>query len=421
MSASPSDHAAPARKGTSAPRLDADVVVVGAGPAGIAAAITLARGGRDVVLVDKAEFPRDKICGDGLTTMALRHLEELGLDPSTVPSWQWARHCTVRSPSGRCVDFVLPEGPGHHLAVATRADLDSALVDLARKEDVQLLTGCAVSGARETDRLVDVDLVDGRRLVAPWAIAADGMWSPMRKHLGVHTPRYLGEWHAIRQYATHVTGPASWKLFVLFEPDLLPGYFWTFPLPDGRANVGYGVLRGGKVEIKDMSRLWDDLLTRPHIRDILGPELVLEGHHRAWPIPARIDRITPASTRTLFTGDALTACDVMTGEGIGQALLTGTLAARKILGAGHRSDVAGDYAAAVRRELLADHRMSQLLVRALRHRKGARAGVRIAGMTDWTRRNFARWLFEDYPRGILTTPRRWHRGMLSGPGAYRGS
>ena len=70
--------------------------------------------------------------------------------------------------------------------------------------------------------------------------------------------------------------------------------------------------------------------------------------------------------------------------------------------------------------LLADHRMSMLLIRALRHRKGARAAVRVAGLTDWTRRNFARWLFEDYPRAVLVTPRRWHRGMLSGPGAFAG-
>jgi hypothetical protein len=63
--------------------------------------------------------------------------------------------------------------------------------------------------------------------------------------------------------------------------------------------------------------------------------------------------------------------------------------------------------------------MSKLLIRALRHRKGARAAVRIAGVSGWTRRNFARWLFEDYPRAILVTPRRWHRGILSGDGAYR--
>ena len=76
------------------------------------------------------------------------------------------------------------------------------------------------------------------------------------------------------------------------------------------------------------------------------------------------------------------------------------------------------YDRSVRDALVADHQMSLLLIRALRHRKGARAAVRVAGATDWTRRNFARWLFEDYPRAVLTTPRRWHRDVFNARGAY---
>ena len=71
------------------------------------------------------------------------------------------------------------------------------------------------------------------------------------------------------------------------------------------------------------------------------------------------------------------------------------------------------------RALVADHKMSTLLIRAVRHRKGVRIGLRLAGATAWTRRNFGRWLFEDYPRAMVATPRRWQRGMFSGPGAYR--
>ena len=117
--------------------LSVDVVVAGAGPAGSAAALTLARAGRDVLLVDKARFPREKCCGDGLTTAALRHLEDLGLDPDDVPSWQVVEDVCVRSPSGRTVDFPLPRGRGMYAAVALRRDLDSALVELARSGGVR--------------------------------------------------------------------------------------------------------------------------------------------------------------------------------------------------------------------------------------------------------------------------------------------
>jgi menaquinone-9 beta-reductase len=375
-----------------------------------------------VLAVDRARFPRDKICGDGLTAGALRILEDLGLDPATIPSWQRVEDVVVRSPSGREVTFPLPRGAGTFAAVARRAELDAALVDLARAAGAKVLDGHALTAAREQHDRVVLDVDGVGEVHARYAIGADGMWSPLRKHLGVATPGYRGEWHAFRQYLADVGPRAARQLFVWFEPDLLPGYAWSFPLPDGRANVGFGIQRGGKVErVQDMARIWPDLLARPHIAEVLGPDARPEAPHRAWPIPARIDRALLATGRTLFVGDAAAATDPMTGEGIGQALLTGVLAAESILEAGPDAAARATegYVDAARAALVADHRMSMLLVRALRHRKGARTAVRIAGGTGWTRRNFARWLFEDYPRAIAATPRRWHRRVLTGPGAYR--
>ncbi len=402
---------------------DVDVAVVGAGPAGTAAAITLARAGVDVTVLDRATFPRDKTCGDGLTALALRHLEALGLDPADVPSWIDVHECVVRSPSGVERTFPMPRGQGRFASVATRLDLDAALVDLARKEGATVLDGRGVAGATEHDDQVElrVGAADGdadEPLRARWVIAADGMWSPVRKFLGAGEPGYLGEWHAFRQYVSGVSQVAARQLVVSFEADLLPGYFWSFPLPGGRANIGFGVQRGGKVATREMKDLWPALLERPHLRELLGPDVTPDAPHRAWPIPARVDDIRAATRRTLFVGDAVAACDVMTGEGIGQALLTGTLAATAIRDRGPLGDAADRYRGDLLRELEADHRMSVLLVRALRHRKGARAAVRIAGATPWTRRNFGRWLFEDSPRGIALTPSRWRRGALSGAGAW---
>ena len=399
----------------------ADVVVVGAGPAGAATAITLASAGHDVTIIDKAVFPRDKCCGDGLTTLALRELETLGFDPAGVTDWQRVDGAVLRSPSGREVTVPLPPGPGTFAAVVPRLQLDAALVDVAVKAGVTVLEGHGFDGTLTVhDDHVELG-VDGRGpITARYVVAADGMWSPVRRAAGLAEPGYLGEWHAFRQYASGVTGSASDHLHVWFEPDFLPGYAWSFPLPGGRANLGFGVLRDGTHRGKDMKRQWAGLVERPHIRRALGPAATLEDRHSTWPIPARIDRAPLARGRVLLTGDAAMASDVMTGEGIGQAFLTGRLAAEAILAAPDQPDrVTETYQRSVRHHLVADHRMSALLGRVLTRQRGARGSMAIlAHSGNWGRRNFARWMFEDEPRAIAVTPTRWHRRFLARPGVF---
>ena len=409
--------------------------MVGGGPAGSAAAITLARSGRDVVLVDKATFPRDKCCGDGLTSGALRHLEALGLRPDAVASWNPVTLTVIRSPSGRVAELPLPSGPGDgtYAAVARRADLDAALLDVARAAGVKVHDGHALTGVTVPAGEECVHLsVDGLGTVrARYVVAADGMWSPVRKALlggAGDPPGYLGEWHAFRQYFRGGGPEARRGLWVWFEEDLLPGYLWSFPLPDGRLNVGYGVQRGSKRAPeplgKRMSQLWPELLARPHIRSVIGEAAEPEAAHKAWPIPARVERtaLAAAGGRALFVGDAARATDPMTGEGIGQALESGILAAEAIVAAGALQPWVAQrrYEAAVRRTIGLDNRLAGFLsAHGVAHRKGIRIAVRLADATSWTRRSFARWLFEDEPRAALATPARWHRRFLRRPGAYR--
>lgn len=400
---------------------DVDVLVVGAGPAGVAAGITARRAGLEVAVVDKAVFPRDKCCGDGLTTLALRELEALGFQPSTVPSFQVVDGADIRAPGGRTVTVPLPTGRGIFAAVTPRVELDAALVDLAVAAGVTVHQGSAVRDVTPIESAVLVDCEGLGVIRARHVIAADGMWSPVRKALGLNVEGYLGEWHAFRQYVSGVSGPASERLIVWFDEDFLPGYAWSFPLPDGRANVGFGILRATGRPTQQMKQTWATFFQRPHIVAALGPRAVPDDRHLAWPIPARIDAATLSSGRTLFVGDAAGATDVMTGEGIGQALLTGRLAAEAVV-ANPRSEpvaTASRYEQAVRHELLADHKMSVLLGRVLTRRRGANGAVAILDHAgSWGRRNFARWMFEDEPRSIVTTPRRWHRRFLDRPGAY---
>ncbi|MGO9874483.1 MAG: geranylgeranyl reductase family protein [Acidimicrobiia bacterium] len=395
-----------------------DVVVVGAGPGGVAAAITARDVGCSVVCVDKATFPRDKTCGDGLTAGALRGLEALGLSRADLGDVGTASvHETVLvSPSGRQVTLPLPTGNGLYAAVATRRDLDAALVALARRHGVVVRERCAVEDVTPRAAHVELRFGDGHMLRARHVIAADGHWSPVRRAVEPDTPRDLGEWHAVRQYFADVDDDRLW---VVFEADLLPGYAWVFPLPGGRANVGFGVLRAAGRTGRDLKQLWPELLARPALRAALGPSAHPTEPVRAWPIPTRYDPQRLTNGRVLFVGDAAGVVDPMTGEGIAQALETGALAAQAIAAGGTPQAVAARYRQRVGQALGRDLRVASALQSLLRSPLGARAAIAAAGLTPWTRRNFARWMFEDYPRAIVLTPDRWHRGAFSAAGAYR--
>ena len=395
--------------------------MVGAGPAGTAAAIEARRLGLDVLVVDKARFPRDKTCGDGLTAGALRGLEALGLDVRKLPSYASVTETVLVSPSGREVVLPLPSD-GEYAGVVPRAELDAALVDCARDEGVTVLEGVGVT-----------NVVAGRRrgcrrsrrrhvVTAQWVIAADGHYSPVRRMVDVDGSRAstseLGTWHAFRQYFRGVDDGRMW---VLFDPELLPGYAWVFPVGGGRANVGFGVLRdtrSGARTGKQLAAQWREVVNGSKLRDILGPRAEADGTHRAWPIPASFDAARLAHGRVLFAGDAANVVDPMTGEGIAQALDTGMLAARAIESRATPQGVTTRYRRDVERGLGTDLWFARTLQQLLRSPLGARATIRAAGLTPWTRRNFARWMFEDYPRAALLTPRRWHRGMFTGSGAY---
>lgn len=370
---------------------DADVIVVGAGPAGAAAAIVLAGSGRRVILADRARFPRDKCCGDGITGAALPRLRELGLDPARVASWRYVDQAVFVSPSGRPV--ALQTGPQRPtLAIATRSDLDAALVDVARAAGARLVEEARLVGAAVSGGGVELEFAETGTLRAPFVIAADGAWSPTRKALAGRTvePR-LPKWQAARAYLEGVAGPASTEARVWFDGDLLPGYAWSFPLGDGRANIGLGTLRtaggGGRWIVRRLA----ELLEADHVRSFLGGAAAEPSRTVVWPIPTEVKRsdLIGGAGRVLFAGDAVGATDPMTGEGIAEALQTGVLAAEALA-----ADRPRAYASSAGRALVWRHRRRQLCSNLLRTRALAAAGLAVADTSSWTRRQFTRWIFE---------------------------
>lgn len=325
---------------------ESDVIVVGAGPGGSATAAHLARRGLHVTLLEKAAFPRDKVCGDGLTPRAVRQLIRLGIDVSDEQSWK--RTSGLRIHGGTVEPFVLPwpelaDFPDFGL-VCRRGVLDERLARHAQAQGVELVEGANVTEPILTsERITGVRTGDGRTFRAPVVVAADGNSSRLALSMGLQrrTDRPMGV--AVRAYFRSSLSDGehleSWLELWDGEPrhsDLLPGYGWVFPLGDGTVNVGLGML-----DSSDAFRRTDyrSLMTRwlSH----MPAEWTLDPEHREGPVrgaalPMAFNR-QPAYHRGLvLVGDSGGMVNPFNGEGIDYAMEAGEMAADAIAEAHYR-------------------------------------------------------------------------------------
>jgi len=317
------------------PDADADVIVVGAGPGGATAAYHLARAGLDVLLLEKTTFPREKVCGDGLTPRATRSLVAMGIDISDWPQNQGLRILG----GGHRLELPWPDlatYPAYGL-VRTRQDFDEVLARHAQKAGARLREATTVTGPVRDDsgRVVGVLTKAGESFRAPLTIAADGVSARMALGLGIakRDDRPMGV--AVRGY---LNSPArsgdDWLESHLELWDgpreqgrLLPGYGWIFGLGDGRVNVGLGVLNTseafGKVDYKDLLRRWLDGI--PDLAD-----LDYDGPVRGAALPMGFNRKPHYRDGLLLIGDAAGAVNPFNGEGIAYAMETAEVAAEVV-------------------------------------------------------------------------------------------
>ncbi|SFD87306.1 geranylgeranyl reductase family protein [Blastococcus tunisiensis] len=322
---------------TTAPPPGADVVVVGAGPAGSAAARWLAQAGLDVVVLEKASFPREKVCGDGLTPRGVKALDDLGLDTTG-----WVRHKGLRVHGGGQVVEVdwpqLSSWPGHSL-VCRRSELDARLAAHAAAAGAHVHTEVTVTEPLldEAGRVAGVSCTVGpdkepRQVRAPLVVSAEGLSGRLAKSLGLarREDRPLGI--AVRRY---VSSPRTDDAYLDISFDLapegptaasMPGYGWIFGMGDGSANVGFGLLdtrRSDGSDHREVLRRWLDTFPA---EEQLGEQYALSPLRGAG-LPMALHR-QPAYTRgLLLTGDAAGAVNPFNGEGISYALETGRMAA----------------------------------------------------------------------------------------------
>ncbi|WP_320067480.1 geranylgeranyl reductase family protein [Micromonospora sp. RTGN7] len=322
---------------------DADVIVVGAGPGGSATAYHLARHGVRVLVLEKTEFPREKVCGDGLTPRAVRQLIRMGVDTSPEAGWLHNRGLRVIGGGVRLeLDWPdLASFPNYGL-VRTRLDFDDLLAQRAVSAGAKLRTSVNVIGPvlDADDRVIGVQAEVGpdKELAsfhAPLVVAADGVSGRFPLSLGLakredrpigvavrryyHSPAkhdddYLESWLELRSKAS--------------GDNLLPGYGWIFGLGDGRVNVGLGVLNSSSAFGKtNYRRLLTDWLANTPEDWGMTDEANAEGPILGAALPMGFNRVPHYSRGVMLVGDSGGMVNPFNGEGIAYAMESGELAA----------------------------------------------------------------------------------------------
>ncbi|MEI6249522.1 MAG: geranylgeranyl reductase family protein [Actinomycetes bacterium] len=323
----------------SKPENDADVIIVGAGPGGSATAAHLARSGVKTLLLEKTEFPREKVCGDGLTPRAVKELLELNIDLTT---HGWIKNKGLRIiGAGHRLELAWPElsvFPDYGL-VRTRADLDEILAKRAADLGADLHQSTAVTGpVMEEDRIVGVTTKNAageeRTYRAPIVVAADGNSSRLSLSMGLtkRDDRPLGV--AVRTYFRSPRHEDDWleSWLELWDRDrLLPGYGWIFGVGDGTSNVGLGILNSSpafsNVDYRALLMRW--VASMPKEWGYVPEEMV--GPIRGAALPMGFNRTPHLHKGMLLVGDAGGMVNPFNGEGIAYAMESGRIAAETIV------------------------------------------------------------------------------------------
>jgi menaquinone-9 beta-reductase len=321
---------------------DADVIVVGAGPAGSATAFHLARHGLNVLVLEKSEFPREKVCGDGLTPRAVKQLIDMGINTDG-DGWLVNKGLRVIG-GGIRLELDWPElasFPDYGLT-RTRLDFDQTLAKRAVEVGARLETGTNVTGPvvdERTGRVVGVNATgagdEPRTYRAPLIVAADGVSGRFPLAMGItkREDRPIGV--AVRRYYRSPVRHndeylESWLELRSREggDKMLPGYGWIFGMGDGRVNVGLGVLNSsaawGKTNYRTMLTDW--LSTTPP-EWAMNDEANADGPTMGAALPMGFNRVPHYSRGVMLVGDSGGMVNPFNGEGIAYAMESGSLAA----------------------------------------------------------------------------------------------
>lgn len=360
------------------PPLDADVIIVGAGPAGASAATWLARDGWRVLIIDRQRFPRDKVCGDFTGPVALAELEALGVtgEPGYLTT-NVIRRAALHVDGKPLIARPIPalEGLPSYGRCIPRTVLDAWVLAAARRAGARVLEGVSARTIEVSPTCVTVRAAhDGADVsfTARMVIGADGSSSTVARALRGAPPPDTSRIVAVRGYYTGDAGPVD-QADLYFSAESFPGYYWLFPTGGGTANVGVGmVLETWPPAPGHLRELMLALVERDAVLSQRLAGATLVGKIVGWPLSTYDPSLALVGDRVLLAGDAAGFINPLNGEGIQYALLSGRWAAahaaQALLHDATSAHALAGYVAQVDRELRYDMAFAGLIVECIRNR-----------------------------------------------------
>ncbi len=318
-----------------------EIIIAGAGPAGMSTALFLAKKGIGSTLIEKDTFPREKICGDGLSGWVISMLRRINPDlvtrlqtlPGQLPSYGVRFFApNMKSVSLPYRNAKFPDDPPGH--IIKRIDFDNLLMEeVARQPLIKVIQGVTLARVEHNqDEVIVTDTTGNLRLSAKMLVMASGASGKLNATAKIEKRDPKHQATGIRQYFEGVTGVHEGNFVdFYFLDEFLPGYLWVFPLPGGGANVGAGIrtdiLKKRKLTLKQVME--QALINNPHLAERFKNARPVSGIS-AWNLPLGSKKIPLSGDHYLLTGDAASLIDPFTGEGVGNAMWSGFAAAEHI-------------------------------------------------------------------------------------------